>query len=41
MRNQNNVEMAIRGIKPTELDKVTADLKARLVKIGAPAIKNV
>ena len=40
-RNQNNVEKAIASRKPSELDTVTANLKAKLKTIGAPAIKNV
>lgn len=44
-RNQNDLERAlewaIKAMQPSELDKVTADLKARLEKLGAPAIKNI
>jgi hypothetical protein len=40
-KNQNDIELAIKFMEPSELEKVTADLKARLLKIGALAIKNV
>jgi hypothetical protein len=40
-KNQNDLEVAIKLKEPSELEKVTADLKARLEKIGAHDINNV
>ena len=40
-KNQNDLELAIKLKEPSELEKVTADLEARLEMIGAPTINNV
>ena len=40
-KNQNDLELAIKLKEPSELEKVKADLKARLEKFGAQAIKHV